>query len=339
MNYKKYIWCDYRKQSLLFNVYNMNLRYIAWITICVLLTLSAGIGGIKAWNGILAEDWDILTFTKWNELVAYIDERVSEFQSIGGWASIIASTNTQGDATFKSLTAGQGIQIDNNANEVIISSTGWIQPTATDISVSAESCNTTSIAYRNFLSAYTEIIVTTPWAEINPVGVIDPTNISTGDANLINNNYSDLVYNNGSQWTINKELPAVDLWSSQNAGIVRIYWWNPDQYGVIKGEIQGSNDGTTWTPLFTNIAKTNIWALPYDDYQVSGSYRYYRLFSVTWLHNTWVVISELEVFQVGSVISNAYHVFNRDIEVKNNNWFIELCNNEFIDLDIEIIHL
>lgn len=297
--------------------------------------------GVKAWNGIIAENGDILTFSKWNELVQYIDDHVSEYISVWGGASLIANTTADWDLTLKSLVAGNGIQITPNSNEVVIHSTGWgsMSLTSTGITIPASSCSTTSLEYNRFLNAYATIFTVTPWAEITPVGTLDIDNTSTWDASLINNNYTDLLYNNNSQGSANKSLPAVDIWSSQSVWMVRVYWWNPATYGFTNAQIQGSNDGTTRTPLVTNIVKTSWATGDFDDYTVSGSYRYFRLYSVSGLNATWVVISEIEVFSIGSSFSEYIHVFNRDIQVKNNGWFLEMCNNEGTSLDIEIHHL
>lgn len=267
------------------------------IPLIIILSTLWTVGGIRAWNGVLADPGDVLTAAKWNELVQYIDD---------GLASVSGSNLSINSIP---LTLNTGI------------------------------CTVTSIAYESFLNAYAEVITTIPWAEINPIGTIDPDNTSTGDASLINNNYTDLIYNNNSQWTANKSLPAIDLWSSQNAWIIRVYWWNPVTYWVTNGQIQGSNDGTTWTPLVSNIVKTTGATWDFDDYSVSWSYRYYRLFSVAGLNATWVVIAELEVFSIGSIQTEFIHVFNREIEVKNSAWNLEICNNELTPLDIEINHL
>jgi len=263
------------------------------------LILFATTGWIRAWNGILADPGDILTAAKWNELVQYIDDGLA---NVSGWW-------------------------------------GNLSITSVSVTVADNACLTTAIDHDRFLNAYADVLIVTPWAEINPVGTIDPDNTSTWDANLINNNYTDLVYNDSSAGSTNKSLPAVDLGSSQSAWVVRIYWWNPNQYWVTNGQIEGSNDGTTWTPLVTNIVKTTGATGDFDDYTVSGSYRYYRLFSVAGLNATWVVISELEVFSIWSSSTESFHVFNRAIDIKNNAWSLEICNNDGAPRDIEVNHL
>lgn len=269
------------------------------ISLIIILSTLWTVWGLRAWNGILAEPWDILTAAKWNELVQYIDDGLA---SVSGWW-------------------------------------GSLSITSTDITVANMACETTSIEHDRFLSAYVEEISLSPWAQLTPVGTIDPDNTSSLGANLIDGNYTNLVYNDQSQWSANKSLPAVDLWSSQSAWVVRIYWWNPNQYWVTNWQIQGSNDGTNWTPLVTNIVKTTGTTWDFDDYQVSWSYRYYRWFSVAWLNATWFVISELEVFAPWASSSEFIHVFNRDIEVKNNSGNIEVCNETWQSFNIEINHL
>ncbi len=269
------------------------------ISLIVILSTLWTIWWISAWNGILAEPWDILTAAKWNELVQYIDDWLA---NVSGW---------------------------------------WWNLSISSVSftVNDNTCVVTTIDHDTFLNAYAEVITVTPWAEINPTGTIDPDNTSTWDANLINNIYTDLVYNDSSQGSANKSLPAVDLGSSQSIWVIRIYWWNPNQYWVTNGQIQGSNDGTTWTPLVSNIVKTTGATWDFDNYAVSGSYRYYRFFSVAWLNATWVVISELELFAIWSSQTEFIHILNREVELKNNAWDLEICNNEIVPLDIEVNHL
>lgn len=289
------------------------MKYTLSRLVAMILIFAFSLQASYAWIGLIAESGDILNISKWNQMIGELGNKL-ETWNILAWTWITLTTS--------------GNDITLSADSAVINSQTLNVPSA--------SCVTSSLAYQGFMNAYAEIITTTPGTEIVPTGTIDPGNVSTGDANLINNNYTDLVYNNNTAGTNNKALPAVDLWSTQSVGVVRIYWWSPASYGVTNGQIQGSNNGTSWTPLVTNIVKTSGSTGDFDDYTVSGSYRYYRLFSVSGLNANWVVISELETFAIGTTTSEWVHVFHRDIEIKNDSWFVELCNNEAIALNVEV---
>ena len=187
-----------------------------------------------------------------------------------------------------------------------------------------------------FILAFTLNTTNTIWAEYTPTGTIDIDNTSTWDNNLIDNNYANLIYNNSSQWTVNKSLPAVDLGSSLPVWIVRIYWWNPATYGVTNAKIQWSTNGTTWVDLFSWISKTTGATWDFNDYTVIGNYRYYRFYSITGLNTNWFVISELEVFAAWGTSTEYINIFNRNMEIKNNTGKVEICNNEAVNRTIEI---
>ena len=301
-----------------------------FFSIIVLLFLTVSF--VFSWTGIIADDGDILTFTKWNELVGYIDAQVWwSGANLWVWTGIFASVTGSGQMQFKSLVAGTGMTISSDASTVTIGKAGawiWSLVSETISATGLGACTVSTIPYEGFINAYVETIIVTPWPEINPTGTIDADSTSTWDANLINNDYTDLIYNNSSAGTANKSLPWVDLWSSLAVWVARLYRWNPATYGVTDGKIQGSNNGTTWIDLVTWIVKTTGATGDSDDYSISGNYRYIRLFSVAWLNATWVTLAETEVFQAGSVSNEYVNIFNRDMEVRSNAGFVEVCNNE-----------
>lgn len=153
-------------------------------------------------------------------------------------------------------------------------------------------------------------------AEITPVGTIDPTNVSTGDASLINDVNTDLVYNNSSQGSANKELPAVDLGSSVAVANVEIWWWN-NTYTAGNYSIQGSNDGTTWSDLVTGLDSTGVVGTAANPQQVavSGSWQYLRVFCVAPTNASWVVVSEMNVFAPAGSGSLTHFASNSDYSV------------------------
>ena len=159
--------------------------------------------------------------------------------------------------------------------------------------------------------------------EIIPTGTVDPDNVSSNDANLINWNLTDLCYNNISPWSANKSLPWIDLWSSVAIGIIELYRRDP-AYLSNDFSIQGSNDGTTWTDVVTNQQSTS---LGLQQIPVSWTYRYWRLFNITGTNATYVVLSEMKAFGVW-VWSTIYSALNnREIELKQSGSDVIITNN------------
>lgn len=157
------------------------------------------------------------------------------------------------------------------------------------------------------------IVVPNPWPELVPVGTVDPTNVSTNDANLINGNLTDLCYNNSSNGSANKPLPGIDLGSPQAVARIDLYRWSAT-YLSNNFSIQGSNDGTTWTDVATNLQSTQVWL---QELPVSGTYRYWRLFNISGTNATFVVLSEMKAFAVwvGSTTFSAQN--NPDVVIED----------------------
>ncbi len=287
------------------------LKVSIWIIFAFFFSFSTS----SAWIGLIAENGDLLNITKWNEMITELDTKLAPSRVYGSWAITITSSGT---------------------TDIVIGLGGVAGINTESVTVADGSCLVTTTDHNRFMNAYVEIVVTTPGAELVPTGTIDPDNTSTGDAQVIDNNYSSLTYNNSSSGTANKSLPAVDLGASLAAWLVRIYWWTPATYGVTNGSIQWSNDGITWVNLVTWIVKTTGATWDFDDYTVSGSYRYYRLYSVTWLNATWVTLAELEVFSIGTTTTNFINIFHRNMEIKNNGGKVELCNNDGATRTVEI---
>ncbi len=150
---------------------------------------------------------------------------------------------------------------------------------------------------------YTEVAVAdttfSNGAEISASGTIDPTNCCRRDYRLNDNNYYNLVYNNYSPGSSNQEMPAIDLGSSQAVNTIRINWYT-SSYTSQDFRIEASNDGSTWTTVASGLsanAPANWWVGDYpEDFTVSGTYRYWRMFNVTGTNGTWIAISEFEAF-------------------------------------------
>lgn len=158
------------------------------------------------------------------------------------------------------------------------------------LTINSNSSLSTSIQNGCFISLFVEI--PGEEAEIDPVGVEDPTNVSKNESKLINNITTDLVYNKKSIGTTNKEMPAIDLGSSQALGKIVIYWWQAT-YVATNFKIQGSDDLSNWTDVATGLDGTgqNI-----QEIILSGTFRYWRLFCVQGLNPHWICLSEIRAY-------------------------------------------
>lgn len=140
-------------------------------------------------------------------------------------------------------------------------------------------------------------------AEISANGSYDPTNCCRRDWRLTDNNDFNLVYNNYDSGSSNQEMPAIDLGSSQSVDTIRINWYT-SYYTSQNFRIEGSNNGSSWTTVSSGLSTTvsvgtSVGDYP-EDYPVSGSYRYWRMFNVTGTHGTWIALSEMEAFSAAS---------------------------------------
>ena len=194
----------------------------------------------------------------------------------------------------------------------------------TIITVPANQIAVTTIPCNKYRGAFVE--GEEPGTEITPTGTVDPDNISTTEAQLINNNLTDLTYNNSSSGTVNKSLPGIDLGSVQLVGELSLWWWTNGTYMASNYSIQTSNDGTTWTDVFTNQDSTGLQGQRVD-FVMNTSFRYARVFCVQGTNASWVVISELKAFQQGQTIKKELDNTVDTIVVCNASSFIEIQNN------------
>ena len=129
---------------------------------------------------------------------------------------------------------------------------------------------------------------------IPAVGTVDPTSVSTGDALLINGNLSDLVYNNSSIGSANKPLPGINLGQAYEISRVDVYWWN-SAYRATTFRIQGSQNGVDWVDLTKDLTGVFTAAGIPQTVDITGTYQYVRVFSVTGANSSFIVLSELQV--------------------------------------------
>ena len=139
---------------------------------------------------------------------------------------------------------------------------------------------------------------------IPSVGVVDPDNVTSFEANLNNNNLTDLHYNNQSTGSANKALGALDLGSIQTIGAVALYWWSISYYAV-NLRIQVSNTGSAGSFTDVTPSVTGVWqgqsTIPQVVTFTPVNARYIRMFCVTGVNATFVVLSEMRAYEPGSI--------------------------------------
>ena len=206
----------------------------------------------------------------------------------------------------------------------------------TVITVNANQTVVTTIPCNKYRGAFIEGLE--PGSEITPTGTIDPDNISTTEAQLINGNLTDLTYNNSSAGTVNKSLPAIDLGSVQAVGQLALWWWTNATYMASNYKIQTSIDGTTWTDVYTNLDSTGLQGQRVD-FAMSSSFRYARVFCVQGNNASWVVISELKAFSQGQTIKKELDNTVDTVVVCNASSVIEIQNNSSQSKTYTINHI
>lgn len=267
---------------------------------------------VYSWNWLIAENWDMLNISKWNQLISLVESKLSQ-NDVLAWTWVIVSQSWSNIVISSSSTSA------------------WIN--SETIAVNDGSCEISTVNYKWFLNAFVEDVTVLPsGVEHVPTTYNDFWWSTNSPEWIINNNYTDLVYASSSD----TPLVAVDLWSVKDIGYARIYWWNPNTYGANSWKIQASIDGVVWDDVVTGISK-NTWASwDYDDYTFSWNYRYIRYYSISWVNGAWFAMSELEIFSSAGTIYNYYHIFDQSFDVNNKNGKIEICNNSWKDANVEI---
>ncbi len=197
---------------------------------------------------------------------------------------------------------GSQYEVEDFSNDTSLSSLKnaeakvYVEPA----SIVNSNSSTTTTDYSKSSAADTSV---SAGSEISASGTLDPTNCCRRDYRLIDNSYYNLVYNNYEPGSSNQPLPAIDLGASTNVSTIRINWY-ASPYVSQNFRIEGSNNGTSWTTvasgLSTNSAVGSSVGNYPEDYSVSGSYRYWRMFNITGTNSTWLALSEFEAYSAGS---------------------------------------
>lgn len=207
-------------------------------------------------------------------------------------------------------------------------------------SFSIETKTITQGASATFVSTLAKFI--NAWSErtssgglLTPVGTIDPTSVSTNDANLVNGNFSDYCYNDSSAGTTNKPLPAMDLGVPKVITNVIITWYSAT-YVANNFKIQGNNSNSPsgWVDLVTGVAgvmTTQTVNIPSG----TPAYRYYRIFTATGNDTSYIVVREMQATGVASPIIE--YVNNNSLyEITNDGGNVSITNNTDSDADVTV---
>lgn len=130
----------------------------------------------------------------------------------------------------------------------------------------------------------------------------DPNNYSTFDNNVNDGNLLNFWYNNSSVGSAGK---WIGLDNGSPITVTHAKWYDysatsiyqPTQY-----RIEGSNNGSTWTTLVDISSPPYLPSTTSDGHLVdlggSQTYRYFRWYCVTGNNPTYVIIAELELYNV-----------------------------------------
>ncbi|MGB1205328.1 MAG: discoidin domain-containing protein [Chitinophagales bacterium] len=192
------------------------------------------------------------------------------------------------------------------------------------------------IAAIGFLSAFANV----PDAPtlLTPTGTVDFDNTTTQDANLINGDLTgDLIYNNSSQGTANKTLPAIDFGTPIAVGSINIHW-HSTTYVCNSFDLEYSVDGTTWTAIGTY---TGVWqgnsVTPQTVSFANIMARYVRIRCINGNHPDWFVLREMQAFSPAGSFTQTWLGTISDVSViQDANGDIEINNQTSNALDITI---
>lgn len=200
----------------------------------------------------------------------------------------------------------------------------------TEFTLTSEQQLLTEITYTDFVSygALKEL----DSIRIDAVGVNDVDNVSTNEANLIDEDYENLCYNNSSTGTVDKSLPFIDLGSVQQIDIAKVWWWNTT-YLSSNFKIQGTNDLSNIVDIRTGLSSTEVGL---QEIVVDAEFRYIRVFCVQGVHPTYVVLSELEAHQNSGEI--VFIVNDPRLTVTVENGFMKLENTTPNPITVKIQH-
>lgn len=154
-----------------------------------------------------------------------------------------------------------------------------------------------------------------------PVGW-DPGNISTGENNLNNGNYSDLTYNNLLTGNTSGKILGIDMLTPTTINAMRRYDYNAAYYDT-EWQFIGTNDVTaaTYTVIFTQSQTgPNLTPNPFFKAFADQTFRYYGWRCVSSFNATYTITSELEL------LSGTLQTIKKELAV-NTDYEVSILNS------------
>lgn len=188
----------------------MNLKKILKKFIVSILVFISSLWFVLAWNDLIAENWDLLDLTKWNEMIAVLHTRVW-INDIIAWANVNLSYSWT-EVTINAAWWSWG---------------DWAPYLSNTFAINMPSSSTQNITFNGLnFSPSSTIIIPGFDGSINSVSPISPTelqvNLTSGPAE---DSYDIVVSNWGSlntQWAWNWELLLL-VWDIIWAGLAWTY--------------------------------------------------------------------------------------------------------------------
>ncbi len=240
-----------------------------------------------AWIWLIAEVWDILTTTKWNEMINVLETKIDTIINSWSWIWIFIS-KTGTTAYFKTITGWNHISLTESNNTISINFTWALEsspiPYMTNESPIAVPINSTidiNIYWLNFIPNTTISIPWFPWT-INWVSPLAPNYLTANITTPTTTGIYDIVISNN--WVLNT------LWTGNWIWMLEVY--DPTQIDIdivynIAANAATKDDAATqlinnWLllaarPITNNVAEAlNVRNIPWDqlvDWEISSQYQ------------------------------------------------------------------
>lgn len=289
---------------------------------------------VIAWNWLIAENWDLLNLSKWNELIAQLDTKLSN-TDILPWS---------------------GITLTNSWSQVIIDSAAWSSIPFIDMSNLLQMWTTLtddlSILGQNFTPNTSLTIPGFDWS-INSISVVSPTQIDLNVTSWSNEvDYDIVLSNNGTlnslwswngvwyfkvwpvlwiwvAWTYNETFESNTLWSWSE-----VTWLTANVSFQVNSN--GTPSGSTWPSwaaagtyyIYTEASNPNF---PNRTFAIeTDNFRHAQSISFDY-HMYWADMGTLEV-QTSynniwtTVYTLAWQQQTAETQAWDNTWNIDLSN-------------
>lgn len=135
--------------------------------------------------------------------------------------------------------------------------------------------------------------------QLTSVAGWDPLNRSSLEANIRDNNLTNLAYNNQANGQAAGFILGLDMGTAVNANMMQMFDWTNATYIANEWEFIGTNDSTglTYDSLFTVTGHVqSVNPNPFERSFGNQLYRYYGVRCIVPNNNSFFVLSEIRVF-------------------------------------------